>query len=356
MVSLNRLEEILVRIRQLSGCELSLWDSLCNRLYATDGSFEGLDTSVRNFITSNATAQEIAQVQYAKVMEEGRLIYVLLVSGADAPLTARLTVNQLENLSEAFREKIDKDSFIRDLLLDNLLLVDIRTGAAKLALDNEQLRCVYVVDGAARQDIPMIEDAVKDRGKSVICVVEEGSLTCIKDITDPSDEGELEEYASCIRKAFAREQREIRIGYGTVAHDLKDISHSYKEAHMAVKVGKIFFEDNRVMSYSSLGIGRLIYQLPVPLCKMFISEIFEGITPDEFDEETLTTISRFFENSLNVSETSRQLFIHRNTLVYRLDKIQKVTGLDLRVFDDAITFKIALLVVKYMKYVEEEAF
>ena len=85
----------------------------------------------------------------------------------------------------------------------------------------------------------------------------------------------------------------------------------------------------------------------------FISEIFEGKTPEQFDEETLQTINKFFENSLNVSETSRQLYIHRNTLVYRLDKLQKTTGLDLRVFEDAITFKIALMVVKYMSSKEE---
>ena len=114
----------------------------------------------------------------------------------------------------------------------------------------------------------------------------------------------------------------------------------------------LFFEDRDVIAYSALGIGRLIYQLPIPLCKMFIREIFDGKSPDDFDEETLATINKFFENSLNVSETSRQLYIHRNTLVYRLDKLQKSTGLDLRVFEDAITFKIALMVVKYMKYME----
>ncbi len=122
---------------------------------------------------------------------------------------------------------------------------------------------------------------------------------------------------------------------------------------MALDVGKIFFEDRNIVAYSQLGIGRLIYQLPIPLCKMFIREVFGSNNPDDFDEETLTTINKFFENNLNVSETSRQLFIHRNTLVYRLDKLQKSTGLDLRVFDDAITFKIALMVVKYMNYMSK---
>ena len=136
-------------------------------------------------------------------------------------------------------------------------------------------------------------------------------------------------------------------------NEIKEVSRSYKEAKMALEVGKIFFVDRKIVAYNALGIGRLIYQLPIPLCKMFIKEIFVDVSPDDFDEETLETISKFFENNLNVSETSRQLFIHRNTLVYRLDKLDRATGLDLRVFDDAITFQIALMVVKYMKYMEK---
>ena len=134
--------------------------------------------------------------------------------------------------------------------------------------------------------------------------------------------------------------------------NIKDLARAYKEAQIALEVGKVFESEKSIISYENLGIGRLIYQLPLPLCKMFIKEIFDGRSPDEFDEETLQTINKFFENNLNVSETSRQLYIHRNTLVYRLDKLQKSTGLDLRVFEDAITFKIALMVVKYMKYME----
>ena len=142
------------------------------------------------------------------------------------------------------------------------------------------------------------------------------------------------------------------VSYSNVADDIMELSDAYKEARTALEVGKIFYADKNVFGYNRLGIGRLIYQLPIPLCKMFIREIFDNKSPDDFDEETLVTIDKFFENSLNVSETSRQLYIHRNTLVYRLDKLQKSTGLDLRVFEDAITFKIALMVVRYMKYME----
>ena len=164
---------------------------------------------------------------------------------------------------------------------------------------------------------------------------------------------DVDRYAKTLIEQLTRDgAKGIRIAYGTSVREIKDVSRSYKEAKMALDVGKIFFENKQVVAYSELGIGRLIYQLPIPLCKMFIREIFSGKSPDDFDEETLITINKFFENSLNVSETSRQLFIHRNTLVYRLDKLQKSTGLDLRVFEDAITFRIALMVVKYMKYME----
>ena len=144
----------------------------------------------------------------------------------------------------------------------------------------------------------------------------------------------------------------VHVAYGTIVHEIKEVSRSYKEAKMALDVGKIFYSDKNVVAYNNLGIGRLIYQLPMSLCRMFIKEIFDGKSPEDLDDETLTTINKFFENNLNVSETSRQLYIHRNTLVYRLDKLQKSTGLDLRVFEDAITFKIALMVVKYMNYME----
>ena len=181
----------------------------------------------------------------------------------------------------------------------------------------------------------------------------ERPASVVKELAENETYEDLEKTAEVILNLFkVDEDCEAYIAYGTVVNEIKEVSRSYKEARMALDVGKIFFEEKNIIAYSALGIGRLIYQLPIPLCKMFIKEIFDGKSPDDFDEETLTTINKFFENSLNVSETSRQLYIHRNTLVYRLDKLQKSTGLDLRVFEDAITFKIALMVVKYMKYME----
>ena len=175
----------------------------------------------------------------------------------------------------------------------------------------------------------------------------------MKEVKSTDTYDELQKTANIIVDMLSTEAMiSVHVAYGTIVNEIKEVSRSYKEAKMALDVGKIFYSDKNIIAYSNLGIGRLIYQLPIPLCRMFIKEIFDGKSPDDFDEETLMTINKFFENNLNVSETSRQLFVHRNTLVYRLDKIEKSTGLDLRVFEDAITFKIALMVVKYMKYME----
>ena len=188
--------------------------------------------------------------------------------------------------------------------------------------------------------------------KDFITAVDEKSIIVVKEVNPGDGYAEMQKIAESILQAVREKDELVHIAYGTIVKELKEVSRSYKEARMALDVGKIFFDEKEIIAYSSLGIGRLIYQLPIPLCKMFIKEIFENKSPDDFDEETITTINKFFENSLNVSETSRQLYIHRNTLVYRLDKLQKSTGLDLRVFEDAITFKIALMVVRYMKYME----
>jgi carbohydrate diacid regulator len=191
------------------------------------------------------------------------------------------------------------------------------------------------------------------KAKDFITAVDEKNIILVKEVKPNETYDDMNKTAKVIVDMLNTEAMStVNVAYGTIVNEIKEVSRSYKEAKLALDVGKIFYSDKRIIAYNNLGIGRLIYQLPIPLCKMFIKEIFDGKSPDEFDDETLTTINKFFENNLNVSETSRQLYIHRNTLVYRLDKLQKGTGLDLRVFEDAITFKIALMVVKYMKYME----
>ena len=271
-------------------------------------------------------------------------------------MVGKLAAFQIQNLLIAYKEHFDKDNFIKNLLLDNLLLVDVYNRAKRLHISTDARRVVYILESEQSKDYSTLE-AVKalfaKTKNDFITAVDEKSIIVIKELSPEAEPSEMADIAEMIVKTLTEGNHAgMHVAYGSAVSEIKEVSRSYKEARMALDVGKIFFEDQNIIAYSQLGIGRLIYQLPIPLCKMFIKEIFTDKSPDDFDEETLATINKFFENSLNVSETSRQLYIHRNTLVYRLDKLQKSTGLDLRIFDDAITFKIALMVVKYMKYME----
>ena len=307
---------------------------------------------------SPADSQEVQGNQFFKIYDEQQLEYILIVGGAgeNIYMIGKMAAFQIQNLLVAYKERFDKDNFIKNLLLDNLLLVDIYSRAKKLYIPVDAQRVVLIIEcSAGREDniLEQMRPVFGNNNRDFITAVDENNVIIVKALTENDEMKEIEHYtANLIEWLETEGYSESRISYGTIVQEIKEVSRSYKEAKMAMDVGKIFFDERRVIAYSELGSGRLIYQLPIPLCKMFIREIFGGKSPDDFDEETLTTISKFFENSLNVSETSRQLFIHRNTLVYRLDKLQKSTGLDLRVFEDAITFKIALMVVKYMKYME----
>ncbi len=361
MISNQILQSTIDGMKGIARVELSVMDVDGKEVAATMDLSHCSGAAV-DFAVSPADSQEIQGYQYFKVYDEQQLEYILVVSGSgeDVYMVGKMVAFQIQNLLVAYKERFDKDNFIKNLLLDNLLLVDIYSRAKKLHIQTDIPRVVMIVECENSRDNNALELTRGHFGagtKDFVTVVDENSVVIVKDLSETAANREIEKAAEILQSSLEKEGlRNVRIAYGTVVREIKEVSRSYKEAKMALDVGKIFFDERTIIAYNELGIGRLIYQLPIPLCKMFIREIFGGKSPDDFDEETLTTIDKFFENSLNVSETSRQLFIHRNTLVYRLDKLQKSTGLDLRVFEDAITFKIALMVVRYMKYMENSQY
>ena len=358
MISNQILQSTLDGLKAIARVELCVIDVDGKTTSTTADGLEEYLPQARAFVDSPADSQEVQGNQFFKIYDEQQLEYILIVGGAgeNIYMIGKMAAFQIQNLLVAYKERFDKDNFIKNLLLDNLLLVDIYSRAKKLYIPVDAQRVVLIIEcSAGREDniLEQMRPVFGNNNRDFITAVDENNVIIVKALTENDEMKEIEHYtANLIEWLETEGYSESRISYGTIVQEIKEVSRSYKEAKMAMDVGKIFFDERRVIAYSELGIGRLIYQLPIPLCKMFIREIFGGKSPDDFDEETLTTISKFFENSLNVSETSRQLFIHRNTLVYRLDKLQKSTGLDLRVFEDAITFKIALMVVKYMKYME----
>ena len=358
MISNQILQNTIEGLKAITRIDLGVMDTDGKTLATTFTEPGDYGNAVLSFVESPAESQVIQGVQFFKIYDEHQLEYILIANGGseDVYMVGKIAAFQIQNLLVAYKERFDKDNFIKNLLLDNLLLVDIYNRAKKLHIDTEVKRVIFIVETSHERDISALDSlrsVLGGKSRDFITAVDEKNIIVVKELGANDGYPEMDKTAHEILDLLKSEGEEnVRIAYGTIVNDIKEVSKSYKEAKLALDVGKIFFDEKEVIAYSALGIGRLIYQLPIPLCKMFIREIFEGKSPDEFDEETLTTINKFFENSLNVSETSRQLYIHRNTLVYRLDKLQKSTGLDLRVFEDAITFKIALMVVKYMKYME----
>ncbi len=362
MISNQILQTTINGMKEIVGRDFCISDAEGTLLASTFGAEESSLHAAVAFAQTQAESEVAEGYHYFKVFDDQHLEYILIVEGEDeaAVMIGKTVVFQLQNLLIAYQERFDRDNFIKNLLLDNLLLVDIYNRAKKLHIDSQARRVVFLVETTREKevnDVDRLRSVFGNRARDFITAVDETSIVLVRELLDDESYEEMDNFADQVYKELMTEGHpEIRIAYGTVVKELREVSKSYKEARMALDVGKIFFEDKCVVAYSKLGIGRLIYQLPIPLCKMFIKEIFHGISPESFDEETLTTINKFFENNLNVSETSRQIFIHRNTLVYRLDKLQKSTGLDIRIFEDAITFKIALMVVKYMKHMENEEF
>ena len=359
MISNQILQNTIEGLKGISRIDFCVLDTEGKALATTFEDTWNYESAVLSFVESPADSQVIQGCQFFKIFDEQQLEYVLLAGGEseDVYMLGKIAAFQVQSLLVAYKERFDKDNFIKNLLLDNLLLVDIYNRAKKLHIDTEAKRVIFIIETSHEKDsvaLDNVRNLLGGKSRDFVTAVDEKNIIVVKELADKAGSRELEKMAKEMMEILRAESEDdkIHIAYGTVVNDIKEVSKSYKEAKLALDVGKIFFDEKDIVAYSTLGIGRLIYQLPIPLCKMFIKEIFEGKSPDEFDEETLTTINKFFENSLNVSETSRQLYIHRNTLVYRLDKLQKSTGLDLRVFEDAITFKIELMVVKYMKYME----
>ena len=251
-----------------------------------------------------------------------------------------------------YEEKHDRASFVKSIISDNILLGDIYIRAKELHFTSEVPRAVFLIRQSGTPDmaaIDVVQSLFPDKQIHFVLSISESDIVLIKQLNEGTESKDLNKIAEQVENALESELGDkVGIGVGTIVGHIRELARAYKEAQVAIEVGKIFDTEKSIINYENLGIGRLIYQLPTTLCEMFLQEVFKKNPIDSLDQETLFTINKFFENNLNVSETARKLFVHRNTLVYRLEKIKKLTGLDLREFDDAITFKVALMVKKYL--------
>ena len=282
------------------------------------------------------------------------LEYAVFCAGEDE--TAKTYCNMayiaLNNAKDFYEEKHDRGTFVKNIIMDNILPSDIYIRAKELRFATDAPRAVFLVRQIGYGDMTTVDvlaGMFSDKMQDFVLSINETDIAVVKQLSGKTDADELERIARSMEETLKNELFiKCVIGIGTVAEHLRELADAYKEAQTAIDVGKVFGNEKSIMHYGNLGIGRLIYQLPTTLCDIFLTEVFKKNSIDSMDQETLFTINKFFENNLNVSETSRKLFVHRNTLVYRLEKIKKLTGLDLRQFDQAIVFKVALMVRKYL--------
>ena len=284
----------------------------------------------------------------------GKIDYIAFIDGEDDSLVTHIEMlsTYIGSMRQIHNDKYDKANFIKNMLADSILPGDIFMKSKELRMTFDVDRAVFALQYEDIRGIDVydiISGIFPDNGKDFVIDLDNNTIAIVKEVKPGIEIEELDGIASQIADTVASEAMvNVRLGIGSVAPSIKDIAKSYKEARIALEVGKVFDGEKFIMNYENLGIARLIYQLPTTLCELFLSEVFKKDSIDSLDQETLYTIQKFFENNLNVSETSRQLYVHRNTLVYRLDKVRKITGLDLRIFDHAIVFKVALMVKKYL--------
>ena len=358
MISNQIISNCIEEAKSISGLEFMVADSRGCVAAKTSRISEPEQDLIMGFAQSGEDYREAEEGIYIRISDENDMQYVLVSSkGENCVVASKLLASQIKNLIIAYRKKEDKNSFFQNLLTDNLIKTDIYNRAQKLHIDADKRRCVFMVEPMADKDcnlVEIIKELFYSEAGDFITALDNNHVIIIKVLSEDESQEDLEETAKMlVDMAGSEAMTDVRVAYGSVADDIKGVPSSYKEAQMALEVSKIFYPMSNTASYESLGVGRLIYQLPEDLCRIYVNEIFGEDIPKEIDDEILATVEKFFDNSLNMSETSRQLFIHRNTLINRIEKIQKAIGLDVRLFDDALTLKIALMVVKFMKYKEE---
>ena len=318
------------------------------------GKIGEVNESVNSETLSSTAPFVVNGYTYRSFGSNAKYDYAVFVQGTDeyAQKYAQLLSVSFASIKQYYDEKYDRSNFIKNVILDNILPGDIYLKARELHFNSEVSRVCLLIKIVSKTDVSaydIIQNLFPDKSKDFVININEVENALVKEIKHDTESRDLEKLASSISDTLSSEfYTHCVVGIGTTVTGIKDLARSFKEAQSALEVAKVFDTDRTIVSYDILGIARLIYQLPTTLCEMFLKEVFKRGSIESLDQETLFTIQRFFENNLNVSETSRKLFVHRNTLVYRLEKIKKLTGLDLREFEDAIVFKVALMVKKYL--------
>lgn len=358
MISNQKLQVAINEIKEITGVDVVLYLPNGKIVAKTGGTSEAVTERISLFAESDIDQIVVDTCTLYKVCMDDVTEYVLCMQDTkpEGLVIGQMAVCQIRNLLLSLAEKFDRNNFIQNVLLGNMLAVDLFSKAKKLHIEAKPRVAFVIHTGKKNNDIALelVRNLSNMKAGDFVTSVDPHHVVLIKDVSNidhKSMETELAAIASRLVDNLHMEAMiKVRVGYGNVVGQINELAQSYQEARMALEVGRVFYAQKDTISYSRLGIGRLIYQLPMSLCEMFIKEVFGEKIPEILDdEEAMSTINKFFENNLNISETARQLYVHRNTLVYRLERIEKAIGLDIRSFDDAMTFRIAVMVLAHMR-------
>ncbi len=350
-------QSVIVQLRDVSDRTFGVIDTEGCVVSCTDMSLLGERWADAALKVGNAADSVVtfAQKSFKAIVGNSNYFeYAVFCLGDDeiAKAFCQVAYIALNDAKTFYEEKHDRGTFVKNIIMDNILPGDIYIRAKELHFSTDAPRAVFLIRQVGHSDVATVDvlsGMFPDKMQDFVLSINENDIAVVKQISGSTTAEDLEKMAQGMEDTLKNELRiKSVIGIGTVADHLRELADSYKEAQTAIDVGKVFDTEKSIINYENLGIGRLIYQLPTTLCEIYLGEVFKKNSIDSLDQETLFTINKFFENNLNVSETSRKLFVHRNTLVYRLEKIKKLTGLDLRQFDHAIVFKVALMVRKYL--------
>lgn len=363
MITNQKIQKTIDEINEITSVDMALFTSRGKCVAFTENADKNIIDKIFRFIQMLDDDMLDEDTRLFKIEVDEDVEYILSFENTtdEGLMIGRMAACQVKNLLVNTSDRFDRNNFIQNILLGNLLTVDILGKAKKLHIDNK-LRIAYVIDTGEKENdivLELVKNLSDTKSGDFVVTLDAHNVVLIKDISDIAT-GNQEEGLEAIAKSLVdnilmEAMIKVRVGYGNPVIQIGDIASSFREAKMAIQVGRVFYAEKETISYGRLGIGRLIYQLPMSLCEMFVKEVFGDEIPDILDdEEAMSTINKFFENNLNISETARQLYVHRNTLVYRLERIEKAIGLDIRTFDDAMMFRIAVMVIAHLKDMKNE--
>lgn len=351
MIASKTLKDTLDGIKKISKVDLFVYDLKGKIVAKTSKADDKISDAVLNFIESKKTKDEDSSICFYKLVTN----QVLVAKGDNAKVIGEMTAFQIESLNDADSSS-DENEFLKKLISNDILPTDLKNQTKQLGVEVKGEKCVFIVESEHEKNGIVIE-ALKNalvEDSDLISDVDDKNIVLVKELVDTKDFDEASQIAYAIVDMLNTEiMQKGRVSYSSIITNIKDTANAYNEARVALDVGEVFRTEEQVIPYNEIGIEKLIYQMPLSMCKDFIDEVFNGEVPEVFDNETAVTVEKMFENNLNISEAARQLFIHRNTLVYRLDKIHKNTGFDLREFEDAMMFRMAMMVNKYIEYMND---